>query len=538
MLPTITLTALEALLETRFKEGFLSLKDLPHPTDFKDMEKATARIVTAIKAKEKITIIGDYDVDGVTATTIMKIFFDTIEYPVKWIIPNRFRDGYGLSATIISRIKDTDLAITVDNGISAIEAAKLCREKGIELIITDHHMPAKELPEAYAIINQKQKKCHFPYEEICGAQIAWYLVASLKNALGVKMEMMPYMELAAIAVIADVMPLQHINRAMVIAGIEALSKSKRPAIRAFMEQREKKLLNSEDIAFGLAPLLNAAGRMEDASFAMEFLDSDNIYDARIRLERLTDFNTLRKETEEEITRKALQQAETDNNIIIVSGEGWHEGVVGIVAARVARIFEKPCIVLSENDEGILKGSGRSYGSYDLFHIVNSCKEHLKKFGGHKAAIGLSLAKTDLEIFKQQVEEVSSSSEISKETYDSEIVGKLFFSEISFALTEMMKRYEPYGEGNPRPKFMTENVEICQADTMGKDGEHIRFSLMQEGIVMSGVKFKTKASYIAGERVTIIYTVNENHFRGHTTLQLMIDKIIRVGSSQGEYGQEK
>jgi len=271
MYPSLTLDALETLLQKRFSEGFLTLKDLPQPSTFKDMDKATERIVRAIQNREKITIIGDYDVDGVTSTTIMKLFFDEIGYPVDWIIPNRFRDGYGLSANIIPRIAGTDLAITVDNGISAVYAAQLCKEQEIELIITDHHMLAPEVPEAYAIIDQKQNECTFPYGEVCGAQIAWYLIASLKNALGLKIGMMPYMELAAIAIIADVMPLQHINRAMVINGIAALSKSSRPAIKAFMEHTQKEELTSEDIAFFLAPILNAAGRMKDASYAVEFL---------------------------------------------------------------------------------------------------------------------------------------------------------------------------------------------------------------------------------------------------------------------------
>jgi len=527
MHPAITLDALEQLLETRFEEGFLSLKDLPHPSTFKDMEKATERIVRAIKQKEKITIIGDYDVDGVTSTTLMKLFFDEIGFPVEWIIPNRFRDGYGLSANIIPRIEGTDLAITVDNGISAVHAAQLCKEKGIELIITDHHILAPEIPEAYAIIDQKQETCAFPYEEVCGAQIAWYLIASLKNALDVKVNMMPYMELAAIAIIADVMPLQHINRAMVIAGIDALSKSSRPAIRAYMEHTQKEVLTSEDIAFGLAPILNAAGRMEDASHAVAFLSSANIYDARVRLERLLEFNTLRKATEEDITQKALEKAERDAPVILVEGEGWHEGVVGIVAARVARIFEKPCIVLSENEEGILKGSGRSYGEVDLFGIVDGCREHLEKFGGHKAAIGLSLHKKQLEAFKKKIEASSLDKEQPEAAGDPEIVGELHFSEISFALTEMMKKYEPYGQGNPRPKFITSGVEILQADRMGKEGEHMRFSFVQDGIVLPGVKFKTRASFETGEKVEVSYTVNENRFRGNVTLQLMVDKIKSI-----------
>ena len=521
----LTLQALETLLKQRFKEGFLSLKDLPQPSTFKDMDKATERIVFAIKNREKITIIGDYDVDGVTSTTVMKLFFEEIDYPIEWIIPNRFRDGYGLSSNIIPRIIGTDLAITVDNGISAVYAAKLCKEEGIDLIITDHHLLAPEVPEAYAIIDQKQEACSFPYSDVCGAQIAWYLIASLKNALGVKINMMSYMELVAIAIIADMMPLQHINRAMVEAGIQALNKSKRPAIRAFLEHSGKEVINAEDIGFFLAPLLNSAGRMEDASFAVDFLASSNIYDARVRLERLKDFNTDRKATEQDITNKALLQVNPHDEVIVVEGEEWHEGVVGIVAARVARHHEKPCIVLSNNGEGTLKGSGRSFGACDLFGITDGCREHLEKFGGHSAAIGLSLKHESLKAFKMQLEKNFAKGEYVKVEVDPDIVGDLAFSDISFDLTNIVKQYEPYGQGNPTPKFISTNVEIIEADTMGKEGEHLRFSFAQEGIVMQGVKFKTKETFEIGSKVTIIYTVNENHFRGKVTLQLMIDKVI-------------
>jgi single-stranded-DNA-specific exonuclease len=520
----LTLPALELLLKSRFKEGFLSLKDLPQPSTFKDMDRATDRIVSAIKNREKITVIGDYDVDGVTSTTLMKLFFDEIDHPVEWIIPNRFRDGYGLSAKLIPRIVGTDLAITVDNGISAVYAAKLCKEEGIELIITDHHLLAPEVPEAYAIIDQKQEACTFPYAEVCGAQIAWYLIASLKNALNIKINMLHYMELVAIAIIADMMPLQHINRAMVIAGIQSLSKSNKPAIKAYIEQGQKSELTSEDIAFFLAPILNSAGRMKDASFAVDFLSSTNIYDARVRLGRLIDFNTQRKVTEQNITQKVMQQVDHDDEVIVVEGKEWHEGVVGIAAARVARACEKPCIVLTEDENGLLKGSGRSFGECDLFSIVNATREYLEKFGGHKAAIGLSLQKKNLKLFREQVQENFAKSEYVKNDHDPEIVGELDFSHITFSLTSLVKKFEPYGQGNPRPKFMSKNVEILQADTMGKNDEHLRFSFAQNGIVMQGVKFKTKEVFDIGSKVTIVYTVNENHFRGNTTLQLMIDKV--------------
>ena len=525
MVQPLTLTALETLLSNRFEEGFLSLRDLPQPSLFKDMDRATERIVSAIQNREKITIIGDYDVDGVTSTTLMKLFFDEIDYPIEWIIPNRFKDGYGLSANIIPRILGTDLAVTVDNGISAVYAAKLCKEEAIDLIITDHHLLAPEVPEAYAIIDQKQESCTFPYEDVCGAQIAWYLIASLKNALNIKIDMMAYMELVSIAIIADMMPLQHINRAMVLAGIQALNKSKRPAIRAFLEHSQKETITSEDIGFFLAPLLNSAGRMEDASFAVDFLTSTNIYDARVRLERLIEFNTLRKATEHTITQKALTQVDHDDEVIIVIGEAWHEGVVGIVAARVARACEKPCIILTQSEEGLLKGSGRSFGECDLFAIVDSTRMHLEKFGGHQAAIGLSLKEESLESFKTEVEKNFKEGAYVKEVYDPEIVGNLHFSMISFELTKIVKKFEPYGQGNSTPKFISTNVEILQVDTMGKEGEHLRFSFAQDGIVMQGVKFKTRECFEVGQKADITYTVNENHFRGKVTLQLMVDKIV-------------
>ena len=524
MYKKLTLSALEILLQSRFKEGFLSLKDLPQPSTFKDMDRATERIVSAIKNREKITVIGDYDVDGVTSTTLMKLFFDEIEYPIEWIIPNRFKDGYGLSTNIIPRILGTDLAITVDNGISAVHAAKLCKEKGIDLIITDHHLLAPEIPEAYAIIDQKQEECTFPYEEVCGAQIAWYLIASLKNALNVKIDMLQYMELVAIAIIADMMPLQHINRAMVVAGIKSLSKSTKPAIKAYFEHTQKTQLSSEDIAFFLAPILNSAGRMEDASFAVDFLSSTNIYDARVRLDRLIDFNTDRKATEQDITQKAMQQVNDGDKVIIVAGEEWHEGVVGIVAARVARAYEKPCIVLTQNEEGLLKGSGRSFGECDLFGIVDGCREHLEKFGGHQAAIGLSLQKENLKAFKVKVEKIFIEGSYDEEVFDPEITGELHFSDISFDLTRLIKNFEPYGQGNSKPKFISTNVKILKAETMGKEGEHLRFSFVQDGIVMQGVKFKSKEVFEENTEVTLTYTVNENYFRGNTTLQLMIDKV--------------
>lgn len=524
--PKITPYQIEQKLKQRFeKEGFLSLSNLPHPSTFKDMDRATNRIVQAIYNQEKIVLIGDYDVDGVVSTTLMKLFFDEIGVELEWIIPNRFRDGYGLSLNIISRIEDFDLAITVDNGISAVDAAQLCKKHNIELIITDHHLLPKILPEAYAIIDQKQEDCSFPYDEVCGAQIAWYLISSLKKALNATVDTKSYIGLVAIAVIADMMPLQHINRAMVVAGLKLLDRSQLPAIKAFKERLDKTLLNAEDIGFQIAPVLNSAGRMDDAKWSVEFLMSQNIYDARIRLERLVDFNDNRKATEQRITEEALAQVNPNDKVIVVNGEDWHEGVVGIVAARVGRIYEKPTIVLTKSENGDLKGSGRSFHECNLFKITQGCSELLNKFGGHHAAIGLSLPVENLKPFREKLQKNYLAENYSEDIIDPDILGELSFSHIDFRLVNIMKKFEPYGQANSRPKFITSNVTIEDVVNMGKNSEHRRFSFSQNGIVQQAVLFKTKELFNIGQIVTILYGINENHFNGRTTLQLMIDKVI-------------
>ena len=523
--PKITFSALSDLLQNRFsEEGFLSLKDLPNPSLLKDMNRATERIVKAIDRGEKIVLIGDYDVDGVVSTTLMKLFFEEIGAELEWIIPNRFTDGYGLSPTIVPRIKGYDLAITVDNGISAVAAAKMCKAMGIDLIITDHHLLPPQIPEAYAIIDQKQESCSFPYSDICGAQIAWYLIASLKNRLSAQIDIKAYLELVAIAIIADMMPLKHINRAMVLSGIQLLNQSRRPAIRAFKEHLDKESFAPDDIGFQLAPILNSAGRMEDASLAVEFLTSSNIYDARERLKKLVDFNTRRKEIEQDITQKAMKQANREDKVLVVHGNDWHEGVIGIVAARLSRHFEKPVIVLSKNENGDFKGSGRSFGVCDLFEITGHCRELLHKFGGHQAAIGLSLPEENIVPFIAQLQKNYQLQAYESSTYDPDIVGELDFREISFDLTKLIKKYEPYGQENQKPKFITSGVKILQSDTMGKGGEHLRFALEHQGVIFTAVKFKSSGHFDAGEYVTLSYTINENRFRGRVSLQLLIDRI--------------
>ncbi len=524
--PKITPTQISQKLQKRFsKYGHLSLADLPKPSEFKDIDRATARIVKAIHTGEKIVLIGDYDVDGVVSTTLMVMFFEEIGVKLDWIIPNRFRDGYGLSPNLIPRIKDYDLVFTVDNGISAIEASKECKRLGVDLIITDHHIVPSTLPEAYAIVNQKQEECTFPYEEICGAQIAWYLIASLSRALKAKIDLKAYLGLVSIAIIADMMPLHHINRAMVKAGLQLLNRSELPAIKAFRQHLDKEVLNAEDIGFQIAPVLNSAGRMDDAKWSVEFLLSSNIYDARVRLERLVEFNETRKAMEQKITDEAIEQVDIDDDILVVTGEDWHEGVIGIVAARIGRRFEKPCIVLTRDENGDFKGSGRSFHVCNLFKVTNLCRPILKKFGGHESAIGLSLEAKNLEQFKQELQQHYKAQNYPKQLIDPDILGELSFSHIDFELVNLLKSFEPYGQGNPRPKFISSNVIIEDVNDMGKSKEHRRFTFSQNGVVQQAVLFKTKEVFHIGQVVSVVYEINENRFNNRVTLQLMVEKIF-------------
>ncbi len=517
---------IEKHLQSRFiEEGFLSLADLPKPSTFKDMDKATQRIVQAIHQSEKIILIGDYDVDGITSTSLMKMFFNDIGVELEWIIPNRFTDGYGLSENLIPRVVGFDLVITVDNGISAVRAAELCKEHEIDLIITDHHLLPSIVPDAFAIVDQKQQDCTFPYEEVCGAQIAWYLIASLNKALNSQVDIKSYLGLVSIAIIADMMPLQHINRAMVTAGLKLLNRSQLPAIRAFMEKLDKVALSADDIGFQIAPVLNSAGRMDDAKWSVEFLLSQNIYDARVRLERLIDFNNERKAIEQKITDEALVLVNPDDKVIVVAGDDWHEGVVGIVAARVGRRFEKPTIILTQSENGDLKGSGRSFHVCNLFKITNPCRPLLNKFGGHDAAIGLSLPKENLNALKKEINQNYLLENYDETSFDPDILGELSFSHIDFKLVNMMKSYEPYGQGNPRPKFITKDVTIEDVSEMGKEKEHRRFTFLHNGVTQQAVLFKTKEVFHIGEVVSVIYGINENHFNNRVTLQLMVEKII-------------
>ncbi|MCF6339756.1 MAG: single-stranded-DNA-specific exonuclease RecJ [Sulfurimonas sp.] len=524
-LPTFTKHSLFEFLSQRFKEEDKKLSQIPNPALLHDAPKAAKKIADSIKEGKKITIVGDYDVDGVSSTAIMVEFFRQIPYPLETIIPNRFNDGYGISPTVVDRI-DADLVITVDNGISAIEAAKTCKDRGIELIITDHHTPSEVLPEAYAIVNPKLLECEYPFKEICGAQVAWLLLGLIKKELGLSIDMRQFLDILAIAIIADIMPLVDINRTLVKEGLRVLMCSNKPSSIIIRDFLNKSSITSEDIGFQIAPRINSAGRLEDASIALEFLTAKDVSSAYTQFERLNSLNELRRETEVQTTKEALECVGANDSIIVVAKEEWHEGVVGIVAARLVDAFDKPAIVLSIGN-GIAKGSARSVGNVNIYTLIKKSEHLLTKFGGHKMAAGLGLQKKNINAFRVAINNSASKLNPNDFIPKDKAIGIISSEEINLELLNLLDSFEPYGEANTRPSFFINDAQIIEVKLFGKDKSHSKIIVRQfphERKTIELILFKKVFKMPSEKKLTCSYRVTKNEFNNRVSAQLIVDKI--------------
>ena len=525
MSSTLDKKALFELLSSRFDAQDKKLSQIPSPALLQDAPNAALKIANAIRENKKITLVGDYDVDGVSSTAIMVDFFRQIPYPLEAIIPNRFRDGYGVSPNVLERI-DADLVITVDNGISAIEAAKICKEREIELIITDHHTPGDILPEAFAIVDPKLSSCEYPFKEICGAQVAWLLLALVKKELNLSIDMKQFLDILAIAIIADIMPLIDINRTLVKEGLKLLMTSSRPSSIIIKDFLNKSNITSEDIAFQIAPRLNSAGRLEDASIALDFFTAIDTNAAYKQFEILGKLNDLRKDTEKQTTLNATEKVDENDKIIVVAGEGWHEGVVGIVAARLVDKFGKPAIVLSI-ENGVAKGSARSIGDVSIYELIKANEQLLTKFGGHKMAAGLGLLEENIAAFREAIN--ATASKLNPEDFmpSEQTVGILSTDEIDLELLDLLESFEPYGEANSRPSFLLENAEVVSIKLMGSDKSHSRIQVRQfqhDRKTVELIAFRTIFLMPQDRKITCSYKVTKNEFNNRVSAQLLVDKI--------------
>ncbi len=510
-----------SLLASRIKDDqFTTLKELPSPSLFKDIHKATQRVVEAINRKEQITIVGDYDVDGIVSTTIMVEFFKKLNIDVDWIVPNRFKHGYGLSPQIVEQIH-TGLVITVDNGISATRAAQLCKDKGLDLIITDHHTVGEEIPNCFAIINPKQHDCTFPYKDICGAQVAWYFCASIKNDLNANIDLLDFFDILSIAIVADVMPMRSLNAAMVKKGLKQLASSNRTAILTLNNHIKKSSLNEEDIGFTIAPLLNSSGRMKDASIAVEFLLSTDPIEVNNIFEHLKNLNAARKEEQNTIYKEALEQVDYTADVIVVASENWNEGIIGIAAAKLCEKFKKPAFVFSINKD-TAKGSSRSINDVSLYELLQTISHTTIGFGGHKGAAGVVVETNKLQEFKNEINN-------SIKTFSNKDIilrNKHFCSldtyNVDLNLYNILEDYRPFGLENELPIFKFNNIKILKHYYLGKEQLHqklilennIELLLFNNSDLLSDLKI-----------INFTATISLNEFRGNISINLIAKEIM-------------
>ncbi|MBI3873944.1 MAG: single-stranded-DNA-specific exonuclease RecJ [Arcobacter sp.] len=520
-----TIEDIKNLLQCRISiDEIKSLKDLPLPSSLKDIDKATSRIIKAIKNDETINIVGDYDADGVISTAIMVEFFTkAVGIEVNYMIPNRFIHGYGISAKILEDIYE-GIIITVDNGISAVEAAKICKDRGLDLIITDHHTVGIDIPDAYAIVNPKQEVCEFPFSDICGANVAWYLCANIKKELGLDFNLMELFDLLTIAVIADVMPMKSINKTIVKRGLSELSKSTRPAFVAIKEKFGLKNINEDDIGFKIAPLINCAGRMEDANIALEFLLSFDEYEANEQLAYLSELNETRKQEQLLIFENAKTKVNLNDDVIVVYGDDWNEGIIGIVAAKLCEKYKKPSFVFRQNG-ATLKGSGRGNGEVNLHTLLTKVSTLLSGFGGHKGAAGLSLKTVHFDNFKESINKAYKT--LPKET---DFVSNDFLCEIELGLIgaplfDLVNSFRPFGLGNIMPIFRFNDLKVIEVKIIGKNKEYKKLVLNHGNATIEALVFVDVDEVFEGQIISILATLDKNEFRNETTYNLLLKEIL-------------
>lgn len=506
-----------AILQDRdLEQGIASLQDLPRP-DALAHNLQGAQILSDIMQKGgEILIVGDYDADGVCASAVMTRFFAHIGYEnMRLIIPHRFDDGYGVSAALLEKYaQNAAVIISVDNGITAISAAQWCKEAGIPLIITDHHTPTEQLPCADVIIDPYLPECTFPQKYICGAVVAWYFCAALKQILKVNVDMGLFLEYLAIASIGDVMPLVGINRLLVKKGLERLKHI--DTSFASLIRHKIKHINAQNIAFNLVPLLNCAGRMASADIALKLLVCENLAQAHVLYDTLSALNDERKNVQEQIIESADECLFHAENVVMSYSSGWHEGVLGIVASHLAKTHQKSAFVFNEKD-GMLKGSGRSFGGVNLIASITPLSDYLLRFGGHSGAVGLELESAKMHSFLSAL----SSHLIIEESQDEALLGIIAARDIDWELMEMCESFEPFGEGNPKPVFMCEHLYIESIKPFGKAAAHSEYILhsKMDNVRLVGIEFYAKEREI-GQCGNVSFELMRDNFKHRIQLKIL------------------
>ena len=514
-----------------------SLKDLHDPFLMKDMDKAVARIEQALAEGENILVYGDYDVDGTTSVALMSSYLKTRTPQIATYIPDRYAEGYGVSYQGIDYAADNDitLIIALDCGIKAIEKVAYAKEKGVDFIICDHHRPGKEIPNAVAVLDPKREDCEYPYKELCGCGVGFKLIQALEEKLGNPVEtLMPFFDLVATAIGADIVPITGENRVLAYHGLHVINTLPRSGFKAILNQVKKETLTITDVVFIIAPRINAAGRMKHGLHAVQLLVEEDEKLAEKYAAEIEAYNAERKDADRTITEEALQLIEElkeqERFTTVVYGEHWHKGVIGIVASRLTETYYRPTLVFTKSGNK-LAASARSVKGFDVYNALEACTEHIEQFGGHKYAAGLTLDESCYEDFKNKFEEVVSQS-IDQKLLTPEINAdlELNLNEITPKFYRILKQFAPFGPGNMTPVFLTQHLtDTGYGKAVGQTQDHLKCSVQQ----LPDKNFIGAIGFNLGDKLPLIqhkkpfdavYSIDENEWNGNVSLQLKLRDI--------------
>lgn len=506
-------------------------KDFYNPFLMPDMEKAVDRIIKAIENKEKIMIFGDYDVDGITSITVLKKFLLDRNAIVSEYIPNRLDEGYGLNKEAIKKIVDEkfDLMITVDCGISGIEEVEYANSLGIETIVTDHHEPGEIIPNAIAVVDTKRKDNKYPFNQLAGVGVVFKLIQAISQKMGLEeKEHLKYLDLVCVGTISDIVPLVDENRTIAKLGLKLVEVTKNIGLKTLLEVAGYKKIDSFTISFGIAPRINACGRMGHALEALNLFLTQNEEEARKIAKNLNEYNSKRQEIEKRIFDEAIQQIESNNDnseVIVLGKENWHHGVIGIVSSKITDLYFKPSILICfEGETG--KGSGRSVPGFDLYEALSKCNEHISRFGGHSMAIGITIKKDEFENFKKEFEDYAKNSNISDIIPIINIDEEITLKDISVRDVAELKLLEPYGEANKMPLFLCKNLKIQSIRALS-EGKHLKLSLKDENFWVDAIGFNLghlTEEYRIGDKIDVVGTLEINQYNGRESIQINLKDI--------------
>lgn len=509
-------------------------KNFHDPFLMPDMGKAVDRIIKAINNQEKIIIYGDYDVDGITSITVLKSFLENIGISVDSYIPNRLQEGYGLNKPAIDEIVKNkyDLMITVDCGISGIDEIEYANSLGLETIVTDHHEVGDKLPDAIAVVDAKRKDNQYPCRDLAGVGVVFKLIQALGIKLGLEeKEYLKYLDIVCVGTISDIVPLVGENRVIAKLGLMLVQQTKNMGLKSLLISSGYKNIDSTAISFGVAPRINACGRMGHADEALKLFLSKDIYEVNELTKKLNYYNTLRQEKEKAIYEDAIKQIERDKlnekNTIIIAGENWHHGVIGIVSSKITDLYFKPSILLCYEDD-IAKGSGRSIPGFDLHDALMKCQDTIEKFGGHSMAIGITIKRDKFEDFKNEFEKVAKDAKIDEIIPIINIDAKINLNEINKEIVESLKQLEPFGEGNKTPIFVLKNLKIDSIRSLS-EGKHIKMTLKDGNTIINAIGFNLgylANEYKIGEKIDVVGTLEINSFNGVDNLQINLKDVSK------------